>query len=79
MVGEGCCVISVEVRDRYSPNEGGNCDMGIKGSILDERELDGDNVLRRRRVRRYGVEEEGIIDGDSLEGLSSIVLSRLGS
>jgi hypothetical protein len=38
-------VISVEVRDRYSPDEGGDCDMGVKGSILDEGELDGDDCI----------------------------------
>jgi hypothetical protein len=44
-VGGGHCVISVEVRDRYSPNEGGDYDMGIKGSVLDEGELDGDDCI----------------------------------
>jgi hypothetical protein len=44
-VGEGRCVISVEVRDRYSPDEGGDCDMGVKGSILDEGELDRDGCI----------------------------------
>jgi hypothetical protein len=36
-------VISVEVRDRYSPDEGGDYDMGVKGSILEE--LDGDDCM----------------------------------
>ena len=40
----GSRVISVEVRDRYSPDEGGDCDMGVKGSILEE-ELDGDDCM----------------------------------
>jgi len=44
-VGGSRCVISVEVRDRYSPDEGGDCDMGVKGSILDERALDGDDCM----------------------------------
>ena len=37
-------MISVEVRDRYSPDEGGDCDMSVKGSILEE-ELDGDDYM----------------------------------
>jgi hypothetical protein len=44
-VGGSRCVISVEVRDRYSPDEGGDWDMGVKGSILDEGELDGDDCI----------------------------------
>jgi hypothetical protein len=44
-VGGGRCVISVEVRDRYSPDEGGDYDMGVKGSVLDEGELDGDDCI----------------------------------
>ena len=35
-VGGGRCVISVEVRDRYLPDEGADYSMGVKGSILDE-------------------------------------------
>ncbi len=38
-------VISVDVRDRYSPDEGGDCDMGVKGRVLDEGELDGDDDI----------------------------------
>ena len=38
-------MISVEVRDRYLPDEGGDCDMGVKGSILDEGELDRDGCI----------------------------------
>jgi hypothetical protein len=34
-VGGGRCVV-VEVRDRYSSDEGGDCDTGVKGSVLDE-------------------------------------------
>ncbi len=44
-VGGGRRVISVEVRDRYSPDEGGDCDMGVEGSVLDEQELDGDECI----------------------------------
>lgn len=44
-VGRGRCVTSVEVRDRYSPDEGGDCDMGVKGSVLDEGELDGEDCI----------------------------------
>ena len=42
-------VASVEVRERYSPDEGGDCDMGVKGRVLDEGELDGDD----------GIEDDG--------------------
>jgi hypothetical protein len=38
-------VTSVEVRDRYSPDEGGDCDMGVRGRVLDEGELDGDDGI----------------------------------
>jgi len=38
-------VISVEVRDRYSPDEGGDCDIGVKGRVLDEGELEGDDDI----------------------------------
>ena len=41
----GRCVISVEVRDRYSPDEGGDCDIGVKGRVLDEGELEGDDDI----------------------------------
>jgi hypothetical protein len=35
----GCHVISViEVRDRYSPGERGDCGIGVKGSVLGELE-----------------------------------------
>ena len=47
----GRCVISVEVRDRYSPDEGEDCDMGVKGSVLDEREFDVDDC--------QGIEDDG--------------------
>jgi hypothetical protein len=43
-VGGGRCVV-VEVRDRYSSDEGGDCDTGVKGSVLDEGELDGDDCI----------------------------------
>lgn len=38
-------VTSVEVRERYSPDEGGDCDMGVRGRVLDEGELDGDDGI----------------------------------
>lgn len=44
-VGGSRCVISVDVRDRYSPDEGGDCVMGVKGSVLDEGELDRDDCI----------------------------------
>jgi hypothetical protein len=43
------CVTSVEVRERYSPDEGGDCDMGVMGRVLDEGELEGDD----------GIEDDG--------------------
>jgi len=44
-VGGSCCMFSVEARDRYSPDEGEDCDMGINGRVLDEGELDGDDCI----------------------------------
>lgn len=69
----GRCVISVEVRDKYSPDEGGDCDMGVKGSVLDEGELDGDD-----RIEDDGGEEDMGVDkregGCSIKGSDSIKL-----
>ena len=31
-----------EVRERYSPDDRGDCDMGVRGRVSDEGELDGD-------------------------------------
>ena len=57
-VGGSRYVISVEVRDRYSPDEGGDCDMGVKGSVLDDGELDGDDCIEDdRREEDTGVDE----------------------
>jgi hypothetical protein len=44
-VGKARCVISVEVRERYSPDERGDCDMGVRGRVLDEGELDGEDGI----------------------------------
>ncbi len=33
------------MRDRYSPDEGGDCDTGVKGRVLDEGELDRDDGI----------------------------------
>jgi hypothetical protein len=38
-------VTSVEVWERYSPDEGGDCDMGVRGRVLEEGELDGDDDI----------------------------------
>jgi hypothetical protein len=38
-------VTSVEVRERYSPDDRGECDMGVRGRVLDEGELDGDDGI----------------------------------
>lgn len=48
-VGKTRCVTSVEVRERYSPDERGDCDMGVRGRALEEGELDGDD----------GIEDDG--------------------
>jgi hypothetical protein len=53
-------VISVEVRGRYSPDEGGDYDMGVKGSVLDEGELDGDECIEDDGGEEdMGVDERG--------------------
>ena len=66
-------MISVEVRDRYSPDEGGDCDMGVKGSVLDEGELDGDDC----NEDDVGEEDMGVDEREgscSLNGSDSIKL-----
>ena len=71
-VGRGR-VISVEVRDRYSPDEGGDCDMGIKGSILDEGELEGEDCIEED----VGEEDMGVDEregGCPINGSDSIKL-----
>jgi hypothetical protein len=58
----------------------GTCNEGertVGGRDRDDAETDTDTIAVG--VREGDEEEEVIIDGDSLEGLSSIVLSRLGS
>jgi len=51
-------VISVEVRNRYLPGEGGDCAMGVEGRALDEGELKGDdNIEDDRGEEDMGVEE----------------------
>jgi hypothetical protein len=72
-VGGGLCVISVEVRDRYSPDEGGDCDIGVKGSVLDEGELDGDDCIEDD----VGEEDMGVDEregGCGINGSDSIKL-----
>jgi len=60
-VREGRWVISVEVRDRYLPDEGGDCDMRVKGRVLDAGELDRDDCTEDDR----GEEDMGV---DEREG-----------
>ena len=43
-VGRARCV-SAEVCERYAPDERGDCDMGVRGRVLDEGELDGDDDI----------------------------------
>jgi hypothetical protein len=66
-------VISVEVRDRYSPDEGRDCDMGVKGSALDEGELDGEDCIEED----VGEEDMGVNEREgncSINGSDSIKL-----
>jgi hypothetical protein len=49
----------------------------VGGRDRDDAETDADTIAVG--IREGDKEEEEIIDGDSLEGLSSIVLSQLGS
>jgi hypothetical protein len=62
-VGDTRRVTSVEVRERYSPDEGGDCDMGVRGRVLDEGELDGDD-----EIEDDGGEEEMGVDGVGEDG-----------
>jgi hypothetical protein len=58
----------------------GTCNKGertVRGRDGDDAETDMDTIAVN--VKEGDKEEEGILDSDSLEGLSSIVLSRLGS
>jgi hypothetical protein len=58
----------------------GTCNKGeriVGGRDRDDVGTDTDTIAAG--VREGDEEDEGIIDGDSLEGLSVIVLSRLGS
>ena len=58
----------------------GTCNEGertVGGRDRDDAETDADTIAVG--IREGDEEEEGIIDGDALEGLSSIVLSRLDS
>jgi len=67
-------VTSVEVRERYSPDEGGDSDMGVRGRVLDEGELDGEDV-----IEDDGGEDDIEVDavgdnGCSINGSDSIKL-----
>jgi hypothetical protein len=52
-----------DVRERYSPEEGGDCDMGVRGRVLDEGELDGDD-----EIEDDGGEEDMGVDGVGEDG-----------
>jgi hypothetical protein len=54
-------VIFVEVRDRYSPDEEGDCDIGVKRMVLDEGEL-GVTVLKMTKEEDMGVDESEVVD-----------------
>jgi hypothetical protein len=62
------------VVDDRTCNEG---ERTVGGRDRDDAETDADTIAVG--IREGDEEEEGIIDGDALEGLSSIVLSRLDS
>jgi len=62
-VGDTRRVMSVEVRERYSPDEGGDCDMGVRGRVLDEGELDGDD-----EIEDDGGEDDMGVDGVGEDG-----------
>jgi hypothetical protein len=82
---EGVLVKTTEVGPGDSDSvttvvDDGTCNKGertVGGSDGDDTETDTDTIAVG--VKEGDEEEEGIIDGDLLEGLSSIVLSRLGS
>jgi hypothetical protein len=67
-------VISVEVRERYSPDEGGDCDMGVRGRVLDEGELDGDDGMDDDGGEDDMEVEDVGEDGSSMNGSASIKL-----
>jgi hypothetical protein len=59
--------------DRYSLDEGGDCDMDVKGSILDGGELDGEDCSEENVGEEdMGVDERQI--GYSINGSDSIKL-----
>ena len=56
-----------------SPDEGGDCDTGVKGSVLDEGELDGEDCIEED----VGEEDMGVDEregGCSINGSDSISL-----
>ena len=73
-VGLGECDGVTTVVDDGTCNEG---ERTVGGRDRDDAVTDADTIAVG--VREGEEEEEAIINGDSLEGLSSIVLSRLGS
>jgi hypothetical protein len=73
-VGLGDCDGVTTVVDDGTRNKG---ERTVGGRDGDDAETDTDTIAVG--VREGDEEEEEIIDGDSLEGLSSIVLSRLSS
>jgi hypothetical protein len=63
-------VMSLDVRERYSPEEGGERVMGVSGSISDEEELDGDEC-GDDDGGEYDIGDE-IGEGDSLGTSGSV-------
>jgi hypothetical protein len=64
---------SAIMSDRYSLDEGGDCDMDVKGSILDGGELDGEDCSEEN----VGEEDMGVDErqgGYSINGPDSIKL-----
>jgi len=68
-VGKSRRVTSVEVRERYSPDERGECDMGVRGRVRDEGELDGDD----------GIEDDGGEEDIEVDGVREDGSGRNGS
>ncbi len=62
---------SLDVRERYSPDEGGERVMGVSGRVSDEGELDGDEGIDDDGGV-YDIRDEEIGEGDSLGTSGSV-------
>ncbi|KAH9008720.1 hypothetical protein EDB83DRAFT_2322927 [Lactarius deliciosus] len=66
-----CWVMSLDVRERYSPDEGGERVTGVSGSISDDGELDGDEGTDDDGGE-YDIGDDEIDEDNSL-GMSGLV------